>query len=188
MIIPGILASSKTGHLWTPSQDYVSISTATVTSGGTASITFSFIPSTYTHLQIRGILQTTATSGSTYMTFNSDSASNYRLHLLYGTGSAVSAYASGAAGTYIAINDIPGTSYSSSIFGAFILDVLDYTSTNKNKTTRSLYGFDVNGSGGEVALGSGVWFGTPAAVNTITLTPSSGNFALYSQVSLYGVK
>ena len=54
-IYPGVVASGISGHLFTPTGRYESIQTATVDSAGTASITFSSIPSTYTHLQIRGI-------------------------------------------------------------------------------------------------------------------------------------
>jgi hypothetical protein len=52
MPILGIIASAITGNLVTTS--YESIETVTVGSGGSATVlTFSSIPATYTHLQIR---------------------------------------------------------------------------------------------------------------------------------------
>jgi hypothetical protein len=51
MPILGIIASAITGNLVTTS--YESIETVTVGSGGSATVTFSSIPATYTHLQIK---------------------------------------------------------------------------------------------------------------------------------------
>ena len=51
MPILGVIASQITGHLSTNS--FESIQTVTVGSGGQSSISFSSIPSTYKHLQLR---------------------------------------------------------------------------------------------------------------------------------------
>jgi len=67
-----------------------------------------------------------------------------------------------------------------------IIDVLDYQDTNKFKTSRSLSGFDANGSG-QVLLSSGSWRST-VAVNSITLLAGAGNWTSVSQFTLYGVK
>jgi len=66
-----------------------------------------------------------------------------------------------------------------------VTDILDYASTNKNKTVRTLGGFDANGSG-YVNLTSNLWSNT-AAINTITIN-AVGTFNQYSQFSLYGIK
>jgi len=58
-----------------------------------ASIEFTSIPQTYTHLQIRGIARFSGATASDNMrlTFNSDTSAVYANHLLLGTGaSAVS--------------------------------------------------------------------------------------------------
>ena len=68
-----------------------------------------------------------------------------------------------------------------------IVDVLDYANTNKFKTIRNLEGFDVNGSGGLVALTSGLYRST-SAITSIKLTPNAGNYAQYSHFALYGIK
>jgi hypothetical protein len=163
--------------------NFYSIATTTVGSGGTPSITFNSIPSTYTHLQIRGIVQTSSLAAS-WVDFNSDSATNYARHRLSGDGA--NPAASGVITTRGAIAGASSIATTANTFGAFVMDILDYSNTNKNKVARALYGEDLNGSGG-IELDSFVWLNT-AAITTITFTPTAGNFTQYSQFALYGVR
>ena len=168
---------------------FESIATTTVGSGGTSTITFSSIPSTYTHLQLRIMARTTVTNDSDFcgMRFNSDSGSNYYRHTLNGNGSSASASSDPAA--YCIVQRIPTNQFSSNIFGAIILDILDYKDTNKYKVTRHLGGFDSNG-GGQIVFESNLWKNTNA-INTITIIPSNGSsfsFLEYSHFALYGIK
>ena len=74
-----------------PKGDFESIATTTVGSGGTGTITFSDIPQTYKHLQIRAFGQSNRASVSfdgAKMKINGDATSNYSNHGLTGTGSA----------------------------------------------------------------------------------------------------
>jgi hypothetical protein len=172
---------------------YDSIATSTVGSGGTSTITFSSIPSTYKHLQLRYIGRTnraTYSSDSLAIRFNSDSGSNYSYHLLYGQGSSVSAAA--VTSTTLMESPTSTTTAAANPFAGGIIDVLDYASTNKNKTLRTLGGFDNNNGSanleGYVTFASGLWMNT-AAINTITLTPKNGSlFTEYSSFALYGIK
>jgi len=163
---------------------------ATTTLGSSQStITFSSIPQNYEHLQLRAILRGTAsnTSDGYNARFNSDTGANYNGgHILYGTGSAAGAFHVGASTTYMQPGDIVGASATASIFAAQVTDILDYSNTNKYKTVRNLYGFELNGSG-TVALSSNLWMNT-AAITTITLTTNSGSFATNTQFALYGIK
>jgi hypothetical protein len=169
---------------------YESISTVTVGAGGSSSVTFSSIPSTYKHLQIRYIGRTTvASTGSDdiAITLNGSSAS-YAWHRLIGDGATAAAGAASSTTQIFLSGAVPRGNATASIYGAGVIDILDYTDTNKNKTTRALFGNDQNGSG-QVLLSSGLWYATPAAVTSVTLTPeSSHTFAQYSQFALYGVK
>ena len=159
---------------------YESISTVPVGAGGTSTITFSSIPSTYKHLQIRGIMAQTTGASSTNIQFNSDTTTtNYYYHRLQGTGAAVNA----AAGNLFRIFD--GTS-TTPYFQGFVVDILDYADTNKYKTTRALAGYDANGSG-QINLTSNLWKNT-AAITSITFTTDTSNFAQYSSFALYGIK
>jgi len=165
--------------------DYESIATVTVGSGGASSISFTSIPSTYQHLQLRGITKNTSSGTFAAMRFNSDSASNYSAHYLDGDGASVTA---GAASNYDrSYFGYAGTSSQTNIFGVSVVDILDYKDTNKFKTVRILTGVDVNGSGGYVELSSSSWRST-SAITDINVFFSSNNFAQYSQIALYGIK
>jgi len=170
------------------SGDFQSIATTTVGVGGTPTITFSSIPSTFKHLQIRYMARTDRAQLQDYLLlrFNSDTGSNYSYHKLYGDGSAA---ASGAATSQTSIESAitAGATATASIFGAGSIDILDYADTNKYKTTRTLDGLDRNGSG-FVTLTSGNWR-SASAVSTITITSYGvANFVQYSSFALYGIK
>jgi len=185
----GIMASSISGNLISPSYD--SIATSTLTSA-TASVTFSSIPSTYTHLQIRIWGYNTSGSDRTlYLQFNSDSGSNYRNHYLSGNGSAVTASSETAATTGIlplnANSSQTGFNGDSTKASAVIMDILDYKNTNKNTTVRTLGGWDGAGSG-HVYLSSGLWMNTAAITNLYFQLPYSTNFGTGTKFALYGIK
>jgi hypothetical protein len=194
------ITSVKTGSNFTNLQKYDSflgpnpangnsatwlIQRTTVGSGGSSPITFSSIPSTYTHLQLRIIsrLSTTTTGGR--ITFNSDTATNYSRHYLEGTGSAATSGTNSSV-AFIDVVDSTISSDSANIFGVNVIDILDYANTNKYKTIRNLAGVDTNGAG-YVDLYSGSWRST-SAISTITITPQAGNFTQYSSFALYGIK
>ena len=184
--ILGIIASQNYQRI-TDTGDMFPIGVVTVGSGGASTITFSSIPATYTHLQIRGISRNTGANSdaTSYFNFNSDSASNYTIHYLQGNGSSGSATGIAPAGGSW-FTDTPGTSTSSNIFATSVIDILDYANTNKFKVFRSLTGYDANGSG-KVSLYSGLWRST-SAINSIVLVQNAGNFAQNSQFALYGIK
>jgi hypothetical protein len=172
--ILGIIASSRA----VASNSYDSIATVTIGAGGASTASFTSIPSTYQHLQIRVMAKTNDSNpyGNAAVTLNG-AAGEYR-HDLYGTGSAAGVSASATS----FISYIGGTAQ----FGVAIIDILDYANTNKNKTIRSICGVDNNGSG-LVAMTSGLETST-SAVSSITLTSNSGNFPQYSSFALYGIK
>jgi len=190
----GIMASAISGNLWAPAGAYDSISTATVTSGGTATITFSSIPATYTHLQLRIYAQdnrATYAGDSCLITVNGDTAYNYPQHSIQGEGSAASA--TGTVTSYNALNirNAMGSSAGPG-FAAIVVDFLDYSNTSKNKTMRFLGGHDNNGTvsgyGGYMVLGSSLWLNT-AAINSLSLRPETGTlWNQYSSFALYGIK
>ena len=159
---------------------YESIATTTVGAGGSTSISFSSIPGTYTHLQLRFISKSGGGAQFDIKTnFNSDTASNYSWHYVGGNGT------SAAASAQTSIGFIYSTATLTSQFGAYVMDILDYANTNKYKTTRELSGLDVNGGGGAINLMSGNWRST-AAISSIQIT--GGTFAQYSSFALYGIK
>ena len=168
---------------------FESIATTVITAD-TASVTFSSIPQTYKHLQLRMFAKTDRgdVDDVTLMRFNGDTAANYSWHWLRGNGTAPAGSAAGASQSYIYLNyACSGNSSASNVFGACVLDILDYADTNKYKTTRSLHGFDVNGEGW-IYLASGNWRST-SAITSIVLDQQYGtNWKQYSHFALYGIK
>ena len=185
--ILGVIASQITGHLSTNS--FESIQTVTVGSTAQSSISFTSIPSTYKHLQIRGIYAInygTNDTGYTNLQFNGDTSSNYTRHQILGDGASANAYGA-ASQTKIAFNTTLFSS-STSTFASCIIDILDYTSTAKYKTVRALSGVDKNGSG-VIGLSSGVWMNTTNPISSIVISyDGTLNFPQFSSFALYGVK
>jgi len=162
---------------------YESIATVTVGAGGLTNITFTSIPQTYSHLQLRGTInQAYSSNDNGYAAVELNNVGVSRRHFLWGTGSAANGYSD----TSSSMLDTILTSTATTTFAPFILDILDYTSTSKVKTLRALTGWDNNGSG-NVYLTSGLWNST-SAVNSISLLGSNGNYRQFSQVALYGIK
>jgi hypothetical protein len=173
----------------TVANSYESIQTVNVGSGGSTSISFSSIPGTYKHLQIRGIARV-ATSGDRNLRLfvNGDTTnSNYRQHWLYGAGSSATSENNVVSPQ---IGYLPMSGDTANIFGVTITDILDYTNTNKTKVVRSLFGWDGNGStSGLLALGSGFQTSSTSAITSLTIQMATGTtIAQYSQFALYGIK
>ena len=185
-----VLASLSEGAPPAALSSYESIATVTVGSGGAADVTFSSIPSTYTHLQIRGIARNTYNGAANenqflYMQFNSDTGANYDAHRLIGNGSTASSSASNNRNQMVP-SWISTLNSTANVFYGSVIDILDYLNTNKYKTVRSLGGGDENGSGAVVYY-SNLWRST-SAITTIKLYPESNNFPQYTQFALYGIK
>jgi hypothetical protein len=182
MPILGIIASSKFGD----AGDFESIATTTLSTTA-ASITFSSIPATYTHLQIRMIARDTraVTLEGFVVQFNSDTAGNYSDHSVYGDGSSAAAYANTSA-TFMSPYAIASANATANVFGVSVIDILDYANTNKYKTIRALTGVDNNGSGA-VGLASGNWRNT-AAITSVTVGAQVGTWVANSSFALYGIR
>lgn len=170
--------------------DYESIATVTVGSGGASTITFSSIPSTYSHLQLRIMARCGSTAGGgnyLAMNFNSDAGSNYTYHALNGEGSGSASALGLASQTTVYLQRIANDSNASGTNGVIVTDILDYASVNKYKTVRSLGGFDANGSG-RIYLNSAVWMNSTTAISSIVIVPEASTFNQYSSFALYGIK
>ncbi len=179
--ILGIFASANQGQFIVyPS--YESIASTTLGST-TATITFSSIPATYQHLQLRFAASASTVSGLRIQ-FNSDTGSNYAWHQVYGTGAAVVAGA-GTSQASIALGYDNKANISFPAPG--VTDILDYTNTNKYTTIRTLTGTEQNTADGLIIYRSGLWMNT-AAITSMTIFLDSGSFNQYSSFALYGLK
>lgn len=152
------------------------------------SVTFNNIPGTYSHLQLRLLARTSRAEidDGFEIQLNGDTGTNYRYHYLNGSGSTTFAYTEGSM-TGLVAPVVAGASAGASIFGAVIMDILDYSNTNKYTTTRASGGIDNNGSGA-VRTQSGLWLNTAAVTSMKIQSNALGDFVTNSSFSLYGIK
>lgn len=156
-----------------------------VATGFQSNITFSSIPQDYKHLEIRFVSRSTqaTTNAGIDIRLNNDSGSNYWNHLLEGTGTSVVSENYGP--SVSAFAQTAGTSIANA-WPASVLQILDYTSTGKNKTLRNLNGWS-SVEIPRIRLLSALWNNT-SAVTTVSVSLGSGNFVAGSRFSLYGIK
>ena len=187
MPVLGVIASSITANL--APFGYSSIATTTLGSA-TPSVTFNNISQGFKHLQIRMYGRTDRSySGNPYdgvnLKYNGNYATKGHGIAAHDNLAAPSAYAE----SYLAFLPDTGGSLNANVFGAFIIDVLDYSKANKSKTTRFFGGFSANGSQyGAISLASNLHAST-SPVTSITLEVAFGtNFLAGSRFALYGIK
>lgn len=150
----------------------------------TSSVTFSNLNtySQYKHLQLR--ITARQGFGNLLMTFNSDTGSNYASHRLISSGTLSSGASTSASS--IVLGQVATTSQTTNVFASFVVDILDFSSTNKNTTIRSLGGVvDTGTSYSWVEFRSGLWNNT-SAVTSLTIG-NNGNLVSGSRISLYGI-
>jgi hypothetical protein len=174
MPIFGVTASSGNSSRMS---SYFSLGTTTVTGSSVADITFTGIPSTFKHLEIRYSILCTSASDA-WLQYNSDTASNYRHHQFQTNG--VSVYSDQNTAT----KNLVGPIVASPSPACAIIQIMDYANTNKFKTSKTLSNADNNG-GGYATLVSGMWRNTNA-ISTIRFYAAQ-NLLVNSKVSLYGI-
>ena len=180
-------ANSKSSKLWdqeTTLGTFESIATATVTVAQ-SSVTFSNIPQGYTHLQIRSYWGLTDTGNNTWLNtqFNGDTGSNYSYHAIRSNPSGFVMSASyGTTRVSLGADNLgSATSYAVSV-----ADILDYSSTTKNKTTKAFAGQDSNGTG-TCNFWSGMW-NNVNPITSIVIATDASTFRAGSIFSLYGIR
>ena len=184
-------ASTATSNYIPVSHDssaYFPIQTTTL-AANTSTISFTGIPSTYTHLQIRGTIATSdGNQRSLLMYPNNDQSAIYASHSMFTDGAAVYSKVNTSTQWNVLLSDgLYGVAGPSNYWTSFVIDVLDYANTNKYKTTRALIGFDANGSG-TVGLGSGLWQSTAAISSLYFINTYASPFRAGSTFTLYGIK
>jgi hypothetical protein len=187
-----VAGTFSTGAPPAPPNSYESIATVTVGSGGSSTISFTSIPSTYKHLQVRYNARAGRANDATgYMWLQVNTVFGDRYHVLNGNGSAANALGAVPAFDSGQFLNAPGTSAAANIFGAGVIDFLDYGSTTKNKTIRALSGVDCNGSG-YIGLSSYLYGAATTAISSITIGSVDSNVGAllqqHSHFALYGIK
>jgi hypothetical protein len=165
---------------------YEPIATQSLSSAA-ASIVFSSIPSTYTDLRI--VLRLFQISqSSAFFQFNGDTGTNYSRTRMYGDRSGTTGTQS-VTGSTLGVLIQPGsTTANTPSFG--ILDIFSYASSNwKTALSQSFVDFNgaIGGANETVQSAVNLWRST-SAITSITLSPSSGNFAISTSATLYGIQ
>jgi hypothetical protein len=167
---------------------YELIST-TILGSSAASVTFSGLGTSaaaYKHLQLRMVTKSTNANSDITFTFNG-STTGYANHLLDGNGSNVSSQNNINTAAIMGYNLTTGSG-SANIYSATIFDLLDFSSTSKNKTVRILYGQNDSAFGNtHIGLMSGLWVST-SAVTSIAINGNATSLAAGSRFSLYGLR
>lgn len=181
-----------------PPSAYQHIATVTAT-GSETTFTFSSIPGTYDHLQIRGIVQRSASTNVGIQCLNingSTTAADYSMHLTYGRAPA----SPPAVNTEIANSStytqarsvyVPGSNIAND-FGWVIIDITGYAETTKTKAVRTVGGFTYNGTAydgyyGHLGFASN-YYNSTSAITSLTVTLAGDTFSSGSTYSLYGIK
>lgn len=161
-----------------------------VLASDSASITFTGLDSytDYKNLQVRAVCRNnTTSSGWVVMRANADSGANYAHNYLYADGASVLNYGNTGV-TFLRVGHVIPSDGIANNFAPFVLDIYDYSNTNKYMTTRSFEGLhDGTGASNVLTLSAGVWLNT-AAVTSLTFTPPAGDFTTGTRISVYGAK
>lgn len=155
-----------------------------------SNITFTNIPQTFTHLQVRIMCRSgRAVAGEgLWLAYNNVFTATYFYHNINGNGSTANC-SSGTGDVVGRIGIMPGASSLATAFGVAIVDILDYTNTNKTKTYRSYWGADDNNVSG-TNLFTGLYSGSSSATTAITrldIGLIGDNMVSGSRIDLYGI-
>jgi len=190
LMLLGILNSQVSGGGLTPAYDFLE---AVTVSTSVSSISFSNLNnySSYKHLQLRISSQVTDYGGSDnpfiLLTFNGDSASNYSDHRMgYESGGGRSDFGTSRTSIRAGRNVALFGSQHNGKYASSVIDILDFNSSSKNTTIRSLSGAEAL-QDDDVMLFSGAWMNT-SSVSSLLLTPSAGLFRTATRVGMYGLK
>jgi len=185
MLIPFGVLSAAGADVGPVFEDAFELIATAFGTGSSGTITFSSIPATYKHLEIRYAVKNT-TTGTRDLAFrlNGITTSSYNCHQLLGTGTSTSSDVTGASNT-IRIPSGLADSATANIVSPGVIQIMDYASTSKNTTLRGLYG--QTGGVNRVGIFSGALFDTQA-ITSVSAIISSGQFTTSSRISLYGIK
>jgi hypothetical protein len=161
-------------------------------SGAVASFNFTNIPQTFNHLRIHAYVRATSSQTTPYdlvCTVNGSNAANYAYTVVRGDGANTS-QTNATSDTTLRFSQVVTTgTMTANVFGGAIIDILDYTNTNKSKTAKCWAGFDNNGgsspTAGWATMSGSIW--TPTTAITRLEFATFGNFAQYSRIDIYGV-
>ena len=158
-----------------------------VQSTASSGATFTNIPQTYQHLQLRFFVKSQASSNDFSLVINGVSTgTSYSYHSIKGQSGSLTypGYASQPF-IYLMKESAEFSGFTSGNICTGIIDFLDYANTNKGKTVKSLLGTAQNG-GGFLKVTSG-FYNSSSAITQLDIV-NGYNWAAGTQISLYGIK
>lgn len=185
LILLGILNAQAAGGA---AGAYDLLETVNITTTGVTTITLTGLGSysNYKHLQIRAVAQKqeTGTNDSFRFYCNNDTGSNYAWHRLEGNGSSVSS--GGGGSIYPFTSEIPGATIGQ--WGAYVIDIADFSSSTKNTTFRALNGW-ASTTQPRIQFRSMLWNNTAALTELdIQIGAGTSTYKVGTRLSLYGRK
>jgi hypothetical protein len=162
---------------------FTKIASVTVGAGGSSSISFSSIPSTYTDLCLKVSLRSDASriNDDLLVSFNG-STSSRSWKFLEGNGSS----ASSASGTDGRFSTFDGATATANTFGNAELYIPNYASSNYKSVSIDTV-TENNATSAYTEIEAALWSNT-AAITSITMTLGFGTvFVQYSTATLYGI-
>jgi hypothetical protein len=166
-----------------------SLGSSTLNSVGSTGASFTNIPQTYQHLQVRfTILSQTSTNDFSLFFNNVSTGTSYTYSAIVAkpTTSTSSATSTALADKpYIFMLDGEFTNLPSGQTLTGVINIHDYANTNKFKTVSSLYGSDQNGNG-LIINRTGLYKSTNAITRVDVF--NGYNFGIGTSFSLYGIK
>jgi len=164
-----------------PNATYTPLATVTLASL-TGTVTFSNIPATYRDLILVSVPvhDSNTGSGSCFARFNSDTGSNYPFVYMGSDGSVITGATT--------LTAVVTARFDNRRDGMGICHIMDYSATDKHKTTLTTAGMGNRTTAGIQTLTCASRWANTAAINSIVLFPEvSTNFASGSRFDLYGV-
>lgn len=173
-----------------PLQIYKIASTTVTASAGQANIEFTNIPQGYTDLILKASVRNTGSNGydNIQVSFNgAPSGTAYSGRNLQDYVTAVISQNSSSASSFQYLYST-GANATSDTFASSELYIPNYAGS-ANKSISADSATEANSASAFTSsrtLAAGLWAST-AAITSIRLTPSTGNFTINSEVTLYGV-
>ena len=152
-----------------PTPTYVALATTTLSSAS-SSVTFSSIPADYRDLVL--IVDGTTSTSAAYEVYFNASGTGYTRVFMYGDGS----------NDYDAGDTSSSTIEGDTTFFNAVVQVMDYSATDKQKTTLS------RGNTNGLVLGYASRWANTAAINQIEITRSGQTISSGTTLSLYGIE
>lgn len=146
-----------------------------------SSWTFSSIPNTYRHLQLRAFIPVNLSL--VHLRFNGVTSATYAF-IGDSTNGTTGNRAGGVAENYITVGS-PGYNTGSLSGSGFVINIYNYANTNTNTYVTSEAGYYEDASNKSYSHNFGLW-GNTSVVNSLTLTVSSTS-GTGTNVALYGI-